>query len=228
MKYKDKLFSVLGDSVSTLEGASVPEGAEYYTGYCRYESGVKEIKDTWWGRVIECLGGKLLVNNSISGSTAVYHPSYEEPNYGCSDERTSCLSREEGAPDVIMVFLGINDWGCGVRPLSSSAEDEGNTRIFSCAYDTMLAKLKGNYPKAEIWCLTLPFAVCRTEEGYIVPCRGGYHLNTYCEVIRNSAKKHGCRVIELYEQVKEMGTVKDVHPNADGMEKIASAVLEQI
>ena len=28
--YKNKLFSVLGDSVSTLEGYSVPESAVYY------------------------------------------------------------------------------------------------------------------------------------------------------------------------------------------------------
>ena len=65
--YKNKLFSVLGDSISTLEGYSVPESAVYYDTAHKLTLGVLTPKDTWWGQVIDHLGGKLLINNSFSG-----------------------------------------------------------------------------------------------------------------------------------------------------------------
>lgn len=67
--YKGKAFSVLGDSISTLFGYSTPEDAVYYSASRRYETGGCYLRDTWWGRVIEALGGRLLINNSFSGST---------------------------------------------------------------------------------------------------------------------------------------------------------------
>ena len=112
-EYKGRLFSVLGDSISTLQGYTEPRGAEYYEGMTRLSSGVLMPKDTWWGRVIDALGGELLVNNSISGSLASRHPDCQVPSYGCSDGRICSLGRGGASPHVIMIMLGTNDWGWG-------------------------------------------------------------------------------------------------------------------
>jgi len=222
--YKGKRFSVLGDSVSTLEGYSQPRDAVFYEGFCKSQAGIFTPRDTWWGQVIEQLGADLLVNNSISGSMVCKHRSCIVPSYGCSDERTSCL----GNPDVIMIFLGINDWGCAMKPHIKDETEESDTSIFSVAYKCMLEKLKRNYPQAELWCFTLPMSIGKTQDGYFVPCRGGYHIEAYCKEIRARAQEYSCRVIELYANVQALDTIDGAHPSAKGMKAIAKTVLEQI
>ncbi len=61
-----KQFSILGDSISTLAGYN-PKGYKvFYADENCEKSGVKEMQDTWWGKVIDFFGGELLVNNSWS------------------------------------------------------------------------------------------------------------------------------------------------------------------
>ena len=60
MNYQNKYFSILGDSISTLEGYSQPREAAFYSGERKLKSGVFTPSDTWWGQVIERLGGQLL------------------------------------------------------------------------------------------------------------------------------------------------------------------------
>ena len=58
-KYKGKLFSVLGDSISTLEGYSVPSDAVFYEGANKLYGDIYAPADTWWGQIINSLGGEL-------------------------------------------------------------------------------------------------------------------------------------------------------------------------
>lgn len=224
-EYKNKLFSVLGDSMSTLLGYSTPEYAAYYDISRGLESGVLCPLDTWWGQVIDQLGGELIVNNSFSGSTVCFDRRYEIESYGCSDERTSSLSDGDRLPDVIMVFIGLNDWGKGTR-LSADGEDLDERLIFSDAYAMMLKKLRRNYPNAELWCFTLPVSKCTRWEEFSYPYRrGGIHIEEYCEAIRECAAKNGCRLIDLYSSAMPYDTLDGFHPTADGMKTLSEAVL---
>ena len=217
---------MLGDSISTLERYSEPEYAAFYTHSNCIETGVFIPSDTWWGQVIESLGGQLLVNDSFSGSTVCQHPQYEIPSYACSRERTSNLDRHGCQPDVIMVFMGINDWGRGT-PLQSKTKKD--LSCFSFAYKTMLKHLKENYPAAEIWCLNLPVSTCSMWEDFRFPYRyGGIHIEEYCEAIRVCAKKTGARLIDLYGNGKPYDTVDGFHPTVGGMQTLAQAVLDQL
>ena len=58
-KYSGKYFSILGDSISTLDGYN-PEGhlVFYAKDICR-QIQIQGIKDTWWGKVIDFFDGKL-------------------------------------------------------------------------------------------------------------------------------------------------------------------------
>ena len=175
--------------------------------------------------MIEKLGGTLLVNNSISGSLASRHPLCDIPSYGCSHERTSALGRDGATPDVVMVFLGTNDWGYGVKPVPTSPDEEDNLAIFSVAYSKMLELLKESYPDAELWCFTLPKS--KTREGKEFPlCYGGVHIEKYCDAIRRATYEHiGCRLIDLYTADRPHSTIDGFHPDLLGMQTIADTVL---
>jgi lysophospholipase L1-like esterase len=229
--YKNKLFSVLGDSISTLEGYSEPEYAAFYDTTHKLISGVLMPRDTWWGQVIEHLGGKLLVNNSFSGSTVCRHPLYEIQSYACSDERTSSLHKGDVFPDVIMIYMGINDWGHGFRVFRDERFDpvEDNPERFLSAYRQMLKKLKANYPEAEIWCFTLPISRCSSKPNFSFPYYyAGRNISEYCDAIRICAHEFNCREIDLYNKAEPYDTLEGFHPTSDGMRSIAAAIINEI
>lgn len=229
--YKNKLFSILGDSISTFENCSVPDGAAYYDMSHKLACGILTTSDTWWGQVIDRLGGELLVNNSFSGSTVCRHPSYEIQSYACSDERTASLGKCGVSPDVILVYIGTNDWGCGFRifPDDRFGDDEDSPCLFVPAYQQMLSKLRANYPKAEIWCFTMAVSRCSAKPSFTFPYyHGGRHINEYCEAIRLCAERYGCRLIDLYKRAELYDTLDGFHPTASGMQTIADAVLNEV
>ncbi len=225
--YENKYFSVLGDSISTLEWYSTPDYAAFYDVERKLLSGVLCPSDTWWGRVIKHFGGELLVNNSFAGSTVTWCPAYEIESYACSNERTAGLHRDGLVPNVIMVFMGINDWGRGVAPTTLGKTEAAELSVFSTAYDCMLKKLQKNYPQAELWCFTLPIA--ERPKGEEFPyCRGGVHIDAYCDVIRACAERYGCRLADLYRYAAPYSTIDDFHPNEEGMKTLADAIIEQM
>ena len=190
-KYKGKLFSVLSDSIGTLEGYSEPYDASFYEGVTKYKANVYEPKDTWWGQVIEILGGELLVNNSISGSMVCKCKSCIVPTYSCSEERTSALGKNGFLPDVIMIYMGTNDWGNGTKITPFDERERGDISIFTVAYEQMIERLQSNYKNAEIWCITLPVSDFGQREGIEFPYwYRGRHLNEYCQAMRECARKN--------------------------------------
>ena len=210
--YNDKYFSVLGDSMSTLQGYSVPEDAAFYAhGRCR-EFGVFVPEDTWWGQVIEALGGRLLVCDAFSGSTVSRDPLCDYPSYGCSDERTGNLHREDICPDVIMVLLGANDRG--MRVAAKGEQDW----CFEGAYSLMLRKLRRSYPRAEIWCMTVPTP---QNAPLIDP-------DPYSQAVRDIGTETGCRVLELALPDGRYTSPDNLHPDREGMRIIAERILSQI
>jgi lysophospholipase L1-like esterase len=205
-RYNGRFFSVLGDSVSTLAGYNPQECGVHYDWQMKRMTNITDMVDTWWGKVITELGGQLLVNHSWSGSTACRLPGCEIECYGCSDHRTGILGTEDQAPDVVMIFLGINDLGFGV-----GLED------FSAAYELMLRKIHNNYPQAEIWCLTIP-----NFSGI------GSRAEGHNGVIRACAAAEGCRCMDLYRPDVLCDTIDGIHPTARGMMTMAELVLELI
>ena len=211
-RYCDKYFSVLGDSMSTLQGVSVPEGAAFYEGGRKWEFGIFAPQDTWWGQVIDALGGKMLVCDAFSGSTVSRDPLCEFPSYGCSDERTGSLHRGEVKPDIIMVLLGANDRGMRVAVRGE------RDWCFEGAYRLMLRKLRRSYPRAEIWCLTVP-----TPQNAPLT-----DPDPYSQAVRDIGAEAGCRVLELASPDGRYSSPDRLHPDREGMRIIAERILSQI
>lgn len=222
--YQGKFFSILGDSISTLDGYNPPDHAVFYDWQNKRRSHVYTPSDTWWGIVIDTLGGRLLINNAWSASTVCKHPLYEIESYGCSDSRTSGLGVGTLHPDVIMILMGLNDWGRGTRV--DPVEGEEDLTIFSKAYACMLDKIKKNYPHSEIWCMTLPRSCWRSNPDFRAPeCFAGVTMADYCEAIRQCAAAAGCVLIDLNVSDMPYDTIDGYHPNADGMRTIADTIL---
>lgn len=218
-------ISVLGDSVSTLEGFNPDNCKLFYEGETARQAGVLTPGDTWWGRLIEAIpGGRLLVNNSWSGSRVtklpfcpVLYPS------ACSDERTGGLHSGDVLPDVIIVAMGINDWGFGV-PLQN---EQQNYFGFETAYRLMLQKLTANYPRAEVWCLGIsPFCQRKNGRTVLVDTIGGVSCAAFNRVIGKAAREYGC--LFLHEDgffLPAEETLDGTHPNSGGMKRIAENLL---
>ena len=139
---QNKYFSIIGDSISTLEGFIPPGHAVYYANQHKLDAAIFTPEDTWWGQVIAALGGQLLVNDSFSGSTAVIHPACFVDSYTCTDQRTAFLHKGEISPDVIMIYMGTNDRGICAKPAATEPCEQTDPAVFSTAYATMLQKLR--------------------------------------------------------------------------------------
>ena len=130
-------------------------------------------------------------------------------------------------PDVILVFMGYNDWGMGVPILPR--EEEEDLFSFSLAYRQMLTHLRQNYPRAALWCFTLPVTRCTRRADFVFPYRyRGIHIEEYCRVIRDCAAACGARLIDLYPTDDPHDTVDGFHPTAEGMQTLARSILSRL
>lgn len=146
----------------------------------------------------------VLVNNSYSGDRVT--------NYGQS--RCEQLHDDTGTnagtnPDIIAVYLGINDFDSGV-----SAD------TFKTSYDTMIGKMCAKYDSADIYLFTL---IPNNANN-----RSVSDMLAYNTAIREIAEKYGCTVVDLYENSgitadnvsAYTGDSECLHPNMAGMDKM--------
>lgn len=233
--YFGKQFSILGDSISTLQGFN-PEGYKiFYAEDNGINTGVAEVSDTWWDKVIGFFGGELLVNNSWSGSRVTKWKGQEQlfPS-GCSDERTAALHTNDVKPDVILIYLGTNDWGFGAKTgnetrILEEDPEEDIHEFFDAAYDCMLEKVKVNYPESEIWCCTLCETYMSKNPDFQFPHKyAGTHIEEYNEIIREAAGRNNCKLIDLYEYSMPYDSIDGSHPTNTGMNTIATMMIRSI
>lgn len=230
-KYYGKQFSILGDSISTLEGYN-PKGYKvFYSGDNCSKANILQMSDTWWDKVISFFGGELLVNNSWSGSRVTKLVESEElfPS-GCSDERTSSLHINDVKPNVIIVYLGTNDWAFASKTGNETRVlEEDENEEFCMAYYNMLKKLKINYPQSEIWCCTLCETFISKNPDFHFPHKyAGTHIEEYNKIIREVAGQCSCKLIDLYDFKMAYDTIDGSHPTDMGMNTLATMIIRSI
>lgn len=237
-------FSILGDSISTFEGCNPTGFRVFYEGERCAATGVREARDTWWAQVVDALGGELLANGSFSGSMV------EGAGFpaGDSAERVAALARDRQAPDAVLVFMGINDYGWGgadaqaagrgnALPACLDVDALGEQREpglaasdaverFGAAYGSMLARLRTAYPQAEVWCCTLcPGRVVGRDDSTFAYRLRGVAFDAYNDAIRAAARAHGCRVADVRALGRDYEALDGTHPTARGMRQFAGLVL---
>jgi lysophospholipase L1-like esterase len=208
---KGKRLSILGDSISTYQGVSNNAQVRATTAHYPYHYRPPfPIEKTYWHRVCADLGLTLCVNNSYSGGNL---SGRNDPDSGVC--RAIALSGDNGGvPDIIIIFMGINDLGRGV-----------DVKVFSEDYELVLETVGQTYPNAAVCCVNLPdrdpFLRSRTER---------FNLE-----IENAVSRAGKRFFiadlfhsRLRDDFYYMNTTDGLHPDEDGMAIIAQVITDRI
>mgnify|MGYP004665223559 FL=1 len=232
-----KKLSILGDSISTFKGVSNNAETNSTIGNNEVFYGAQNSvlnfneSDTWWKQSADKTGASVLVNNSWAGANVA-------TNYG-NGTKGGCTARAENLhdvnnvnPDIVAVYMGINDCGCltglgefnGISDIWDGEKYIGNTELFATAYATMVHKIVTKYGNAKVFLFTLP--------------QNGYHwLGTkeeynalqveYNKMIYKIAEVFNVQVVDLATMVGgnygEYLLQDGIHPNEKGMDIISAA-----
>ena len=239
-----KTFSIMGDSISTFEGC-VPDGYTLFYNDERLErSGVLRPTDTWWSHAARALGGTVLADSAWSGSMVegAGFPAASSP------ERAAALLGPDGqAPDAVLVFIGINDYGWGGAEAQAAGRSHAMPRCidpatvpeqiagaapadaaerFAAAYRTMLRNIRAAAPEAAVYCITLlPGRTHGVDHPEFCYRLRGHHLDEYNAAIRDAAAAEGCRVADVRAFGRDYDSLEGTHPTNLGMRQFASRVV---
>ena len=192
-------FSVLGDSISTLRGWNPKGWRVHYEGEARI-AGVEQPDDTWWGRVISELGGRMVANSSFSGSTV---EGFGFPA-GESDERIEALAPGTEKPASCARSASTEP---GSVETGSAEPGSAKTRSASSAGESLPATSTVGCYKYSI---------------------RGVPLDDYNRAIREAAAQNGAHVADVRAFGVCYDAVDGVHPSASGMRQLAAMVLAQM
>ena len=225
--------SVLGDSISTFEGYNPPANAVYYYTTRLKANHLDTVHDTWWGQVIDHVGGELLVNESFSGSLVAGQgfPA------GCCPERSQGLDAHGVCPDAVLVYFGINDYFNCV-PLSQGASAHvPDTTCFDGAYAAMVDNVLAAYPDTQMYCATLmrghiPDSPTWMFPGWRFPTKNasGVALAEYNDVIRQvaHARPDSVHLIDLAASHLTYETIDGLHPTSAGHATMARLWVDRM
>lgn len=217
-----RLISIVGDSISTYEGFN-PEGyAVFYDSAMQQRNGLSSVYDTWWAKVNQALQGFLCVNNAYSGSRVT----------GCdfpaasSRQRTGSLHTAQYIPDLILIYIGFNDFGSGVpvRRAGLNLFSKIDSGYFADAYSKMLSQIKSNYPQAKIVCATLMRSGMAGNENWLFPEQFALtNFEDYNRAIRQVCKKENCYLADLSALNWRYETLDGTHPTKNGHDTLYQA-----
>ena len=202
-----KRLSILGDSISTYRGVS--NDGEANATICDNPYRYREpfpMEGTYWGRLLRSFGMTLCVNNSWSGGNL---SGVDDPTSGVS--RARYLSRESGErPDLVIVFMGINDLGRRV-----------DAQVFASDYEKTLEIIGREYPEALVCCVNIP------DRDPVLKPRAEVFNGAIARAVLAAGERFfiadlfGSRLNNTFYYDN---TVDGLHPDEDGMRFIAEIV----
>lgn len=207
--------SIMGDSISTYAGF-VPNGhAVFYDDFMQQKNGLRSVYDTWWAKTNQALHAYLCVNNSYSGSkvTGDFFPA------ASSDHRTGALHTADYIPDLILIYIGFNDFGSGAPIKAKAIQNrfKKDPNFFADAYSLMLSKIKHNYPNAKIVCGTLARTTMAGRNDWCFPeSFAGVNFEEYNRAIRQACKKEKCHLADIGALQIRYETLDGTHPTQNG------------
>ncbi len=231
MNKKDKI-SILGDSISTYEGVSNnPNYNQTLLNNKVYYKDPFKKEDTWWFKTITELNLRLIVNNSYSGSSVSDIRTDPLKGKAYLNRAINLHNNENMSPDIILVYLGVNDLmdGASCKNLFnesyfdkiSNNDFKPTTNNFDEAFSLLLYRINKTYPNSKIYCLNIPLMKCNTEET----------CSLYNNTITLIANHYKAEIIDLYHSNisnYQKYTLDGVHPNIDGMKEMAHIVINYL
>ena len=237
---KGKWLSMIGDSISTFEGwSNVAPGSTSAAVYYPKDY-LTDVNQTYWKKLVDRTGMKLLVNNSWSGSRCANTKTGDVVKTGTADRCKQLHKTIDGKvvnPDYILINIGTNDYDnmtLTTPPTMGTWNGRGENypadpdnlspTSFREAYAVMLHRLRRNYPLAKIFCCTVPCGNAKGGNENEVNDAGIY-LVEFNDAIREIATAFGAHVVELATSGLDyytLGTLYGdgrLHPSEAGMER---------
>lgn len=209
MNNRGKTVSILGDSVSTYAGFNPSGYSVFYDDGMTERNGIHTVYDTWWAKVNQYLNASLCVNNSYSGSKVT---GKTFPSASC-EERLVNLRTDEDSPDIILIYIGFNDFGNGIE-----------ISAFEKAYKHMLMRIGRLYPDASVICATLMKTCVRGDADWEFPERyAGTAFEEYNNAIRRCCQRENILLADLADTGLRYETLDGSHPTADGHLTLSTA-----
>ncbi|MBQ4512499.1 MAG: hypothetical protein II969_05865 [Anaerolineaceae bacterium] len=215
------LVSIIGDSISTFEGYNPSGYSVFYDTDMQLRNGLTSVYDTWWAKVNQALHAYLCVNNSYSGSrvTGAGFPA------ASSLERISCLHTRIYRPDMILIYVGFNDFGNGVsirQKKSVFINRKENLSYFEDAYGIMIDRVIERYPRAKVVCGTLMRTRIRNNETWLFPeMYAGEKFEDYNDAIRRIVDIKKVYLADIGSLNIRYETLDGSHPTLEGHQTIA-------
>lgn len=217
-----RFVSIIGDSISTYTGFNPQGYSVFYDDYNSFRNGMSSVYDTWWAKVNQFLHAYICVNNSYSGSKVTGE---NFPSANC-DERTSLLHTDLYRPDLILIYIGFNDFGNGIKITSN--QSDGASSFFE-AYYNMLRKIKKHYPESRIICGTLMEGFIRGNYNWVFPHKcAGISIYEYNAAIKIAVKLSGVELADLASLNMHYETLDGTHPTKMGHDTIAQAWIHYL
>ena len=254
-----KNFSLLGDSISTYNGYSnnTQTNSTLTNNVFRYDDSDKaknptvpfpSVNETWWMQTANLTGMNLLVNNSWAGSEVFGERTGSNGVHidGAWEDRCVQLHDDVGEnagtnPDVIAVYLGINDYNFNRNAVGSGEIDFENLITnngdgtysyatpteFKDAYAIMIHKMLTKYEDAQILIFTL-----LPEDMYSISKSSWDLHNKYIKDVANHfelpivdlAADSGITWTNMHDYLHS----DKIHPNQLGMDVITNALVDKL
>jgi len=246
-----KVISIMGDSISTMEGYIPTADGFNLEHYARYvleaEEGSSFIEfdpnETWWMQVINTFGAKLGINESWR-STEIGNIFDVEVNSGYEGTKACMASMtriqnlgSNGTPDLILFYGGTNDItqrnNANPRVLGSFMEsmvpakvdlttDKWDTVIE--AYVTALMRMHHFYPETRIVCM---FPTVTGSNPASVVSTYNAEFKKVCDHF--IAQGYDIVYTDLLDSgITTAHHVDGTHPNEEGMDLITAAVNKKL
>ncbi len=235
-KYKGKVISIMGDSISTFEGYIPDEDGFNLKHYARYpqDNLLTDVNETWWMQVLMQLDAKLGINESWR-STEIYNYINAEVDSSTYDGTKACMASTtriqnlgaNGTPDVILFYGGTNDITQG-RPVGTFDPATAPTEVdlTSVKWDTVadayvdaIMRMQYYYPDAMIVAM-FPAVTSKNTVSVIAP---------YTEMFTAVCDHYGVTHLDLRDSGVTKSHLPDgTHPDAEGMDLITAMVLDAL
>lgn len=202
-------FSILGDSYSTFEGF-IPDNYDCYYPNPGSVDDVLCVNDTWWYKLIQHKGMRLLVNDSYSGSTVCSQVREQHPKEAAFVERVKKSFADDcgNAPDYIMVLGCTNDnWiGREIGEVQFGDWSEDDLKQTLPSYCFVVDHLTKTYPASKVVSIINTLFEPKLAAG-----------------MKLAGEHYGLITVELQDIDKQNG-----HPSAAGMNQIAEQVYKAL
>jgi len=232
--YKGKVFSIMGDSISTFAGYIPTADGFNRTHLARYpqDNLLTDVYATWWMQAIVDLDAKLGINDSWRGATVSGAHPVTSGDTGENAAMSNLVRIQNlgsnGTPDVILFYGGTNDIAhvskIGSFDLESAPSTVDLTTMkwdnLADAYSHTLLRMKHYYPDAIILALLPTYTASYYSDARLAQAN---------ETLVDICEYYGVPYIDL----RDCGITADdlpdgIHPGEHGMDLITAAVIDAL